>query len=209
MIKNRVKNIKKSQKICVCFCFINVSKTTLLLSLFADESNQAKTRFTRQSKGAATHFDFSSQLLYCFFSGFERPHSFPFLFFFVERGLCFFLSVSRAWFLGSFGFQNVTNLYSHVIIFNIYLAQQSWILFTSVLYMSTRYCAIWCRPLSHVQNTLLIIILSSHIKGSLSFILIYYYNFLDFILFFFAAKNLIIYIEITLNHPRVLNYLTH
>ena len=90
MIKNRVKNIKKSQKICVCFCFINVPKTTLLLSLFADESNQAKTRFTRQSKGAATHFDFSSQLLYCFFSGFERPHSFPFLFFFVERGLCFF-----------------------------------------------------------------------------------------------------------------------
>ena len=131
-------------------------------------------------------------------------------FFSLLREVCvFFLSVSRAWFLVSFGFQNVTNLYSHVIIFNIYLAQQSWILFTSVLYMSTRYCAIWCRPLSHVQNTLLIIILSSHIKGSLSFILIYYYNFLDFILFFFAAKNLIIYIEITLNHPRVLNYLTH
>ena len=100
MIKNRVKNIKKSQKICVCFCFINVSKTTLLLSLFADESNQAKTRFTRQSKGAATHFDFSSQLLYCFFHGFERPHSSPFLFFFVKRGLFFFYPFQEHGFWG-------------------------------------------------------------------------------------------------------------
>ena len=129
--------------ICACFCFIYVSKTTLLLSLFADESNQAKTRFTKQSKGAATHFDFSSQLLYCFFLALRDP--IPSLSFFsLLREVCvfFFLSVSRSWFLGSFGFQNVTNLYSHVIIFSIYLAQQSWILFTSVLYMSTRYCAL-------------------------------------------------------------------
>ena len=89
MIKNRVKNIKKSQKICVCFCFINVSKTTLLLSLFADESNQAKTRFTRQSKGAATHFDFSSQLLYCFFLALRDP--IPSLSFFsLLREVCVF-----------------------------------------------------------------------------------------------------------------------
>ena len=146
----------------------------------------------------------------CFFSGFERPHSFPFLFLFVERGLCFFFIRLKSMVFGVLRFfQFLTNLDSHVIIFSIYLAQQSWILFTSVLYMSTRYCALWCRPLSHVQNTLLIIILSSHIKGTLSFILIYYYNFLDFILFFLAAKNLIIYIEITLNHPRVLNYYSH
>ena len=123
---------------CLLLLYIYVSKTTLLLSLFADESNQAKTRFTRQSKGAATHFDFSSQLLYCFFHGFERPHSSPFLFFFVKRGLCFFLSVSRAWFLGSFGFQNVTTLYSNVIIFSIYFQHSKVGLFTSILYMSTR-----------------------------------------------------------------------
>ena len=129
--------------ICACFCCIYVSKTTLLLSLFADESNQAITRFTRQSKGAATHFHFEVSASLLLFSGFARPHSFPFLFLFVERGLCFFFIRLKSMVFGVLRFfQFLTNLDSHVIIFSIYLAQQSWILFTSVLYMSTRYCAL-------------------------------------------------------------------
>ena len=50
-----------------------------------------------------------------------------FLFFF------FLKSVSRAWFLGSFGFQNVTNIYSSVIIFSIYIYHSKVGLFTSML----------------------------------------------------------------------------
>ena len=143
MIKNRVKNIKKSQKICVCFCFINVSKTTLLLSLsLLMNLIRLKQDLRGSQREQQPILIFLLSYFIAFFLALRDP--IPSLSFFsLLREVCvFFLSVSRAWFLVSFGFQNVTNLYSHVIIFSIYLAQQSWILFTSVLYMSTRYCAI-------------------------------------------------------------------